>query len=198
MRGSSPLARGLRNDGHLPLICCRIIPARAGFTKPSFLGRFFSTDHPRSRGVYAYSARTTAWRAGSSPLARGLPPNRNDGHLPLRIIPARAGFTWYSLDKHLISPDHPRSRGVYRVHRSGLSGGRGSSPLARGLLYTYAGLGLVLRIIPARAGFTLSTDGTRSTSTDHPRSRGVYRARVEDDLEAARIIPARAGFTVRG
>ena len=51
-RGSSPLARGLRNDGHLPPICCRIIPARAGFTPNRNDGHLPPMDHPRSRGVY--------------------------------------------------------------------------------------------------------------------------------------------------
>ena len=50
--GSSPLARGLRNDGVLPLICCRIIPARAGFTHPPVYPQTSVSDHPRSRGVY--------------------------------------------------------------------------------------------------------------------------------------------------
>ena len=31
------------------------------------------TDHPRSRGVYTGQAFEEFWRAGSSPLARGLP-----------------------------------------------------------------------------------------------------------------------------
>ena len=71
--GSSPLARGLRGGRLRPDHHRRIIPARAGFTIPTFLGRFFTTDHPRSRGVYAAQVR-----------------RRRD---PLGIIPARAGFT---------------------------------------------------------------------------------------------------------
>ena len=71
------------------------------------------------------------------------------------------------------------------------------------------------RIIPARAGFTRLGDSIASLSSDHPRSRGVYRARasvcspVAGSSPLARglplavmsvsflsgIIPARAGFT---
>ena len=93
----------------------------------------------------------------------------------------------------------------------------GSSPLARGLRVRgrprLPGGG----IIPARAGFTPHGAGERCGVADHPRSRGVYEAGLEqtapvkgssplarglllrglDLLAQARIIPARAGFTGR-
>ena len=50
---------------------------------------------------------------GSSPLARGLQPNRATTFFYFRIIPARAGFTRQGLPGFLWSGDHPRSRGVY-------------------------------------------------------------------------------------
>ena len=72
------------------------------------------------------------------------------------------------------------------------------------------------RIIPARAGFTNGIDPRFIESTDHPRSRGVYkstwtgisgeegssplarglRARFRNHHTLTRIIPARAGFTL--
>ena len=94
---------------------------------------------------------------------------------------------------------------------------RGSSPLARGLrTYAYM-LHNVLRIIPARAGFTGVFTLARALGWDHPRSRGVYAIvnEKEEPLEGSsplarglpgldceidrmgRIIPARAGFTKR-
>ena len=92
---------------------------------------------------------------------------------------------------------------------------RGSSPLARGLLHrrhpALPGQG----IIPARAGFTSLAPTQHSRCRDHPRSRGVYRARASlaptqhgssplarglrrgrrCGRRRHRIIPARAGFT---
>ena len=71
--GSSPLARGLPPlhgsgpDRH------RIIPARAGFTRRGRHPAEGDADHPRSRGVYDSEFFTIASRAGSSPLAWGLP-----------------------------------------------------------------------------------------------------------------------------
>ena len=112
--GSSPLARGLPAEGRCVPLRGRIIPARAGFTPGSTRTRRFSPDHPRSRGVYPGFYENEEVLAGSSPLARGLQPPTQPWCSPVRIIPARAGFT-YVLEITLRGiEDHPRSRGVYR------------------------------------------------------------------------------------
>ena len=196
MRGSSPLARGLpavagpRRHRH------RIIPARAGFTQKSLHRDVLLEDHPRSRGVYSRSPPARTQTMGSSPLARGL--RRRENLLP---------------GAH---EDHPRSRGVYGLGAPAHLSSSGSSPLARGLLLDEGGQGVEVGIIPARAGFTMTTRAGRRRPTDHPRSRGVYprrsrrlwlargssplarglRLRQQDPLVAQGIIPARAGFTL--
>ena len=91
----------------------------------------------------------------------------------------------------------------------------GSSPLARGLHHVPGQQAALPGIIPARAGFTAGSGRACSTSTDHPRSRGVYPASSSGnsascgssplarglrrgrggDGPLSRIIPARAGFT---
>ena len=172
-----------------------IIPARAGFTHGKHHGAGEGTDHPRSRGVYDAPAAPRVGRAGSSPLARGLPQFLRDGVRRLRIIPARAGFTVADSTGSPATPDHPRSRGVYRTRDRHLGIAHGSSPLARGLPPP---------VTPGHRG-----------SADHPRSRGVYlradgtcglrhgssplarglQARGDAGGLAPRIIPARAGFT---
>ena len=174
MSGSSPLARGLHEHAAGCRVRLGIIPARAGFTERLSWTLSRRRDHPRSRGVYAGRTDLAGDYAGSSPLARGLligvvrlPP-------VLRIIPARAGFTAAGCCRSGRSPDHPRSRGVYRITAFRRSNVRGSSPLARGLLAKGNGKRSFTRIIPARAGFTQSCPSVRSSSTDHPRSRGVY------------------------
>ena len=111
--GSSPLARGLPQDGLLDAGAARIIPARAGFTSVRSPRTSRIPDHPRSRGVYATAFPDVHPRVGSSPLARGL--RRMIGRRP-----APPG-------------DHPRSRGVYGVRQIMDASLRGSSPLARGL-----------------------------------------------------------------
>ena len=94
-----------------------------------------------------------------------------------RIIPARAGFTAAASPGARSAEDHPRSRGVYAAVMSAGSIARGSSPLARGLRLCDGRRPPHVRIIPARAGFTVTACRRRAVAADHPRSRGVYRAR---------------------
>ena len=160
-RGSSPLARGLpdrRQDrGHVG----GIIPARAGFTACNRSRIEWSWDHPRSRGVYRLACFESHGQSGSSPLARGLP--EDHGRRPARrgIIPARAGFTTTKDFFVVADKDHPRSRGVYLACSVKHRGGRGSSPLARGLPTITGSCTATQRIIPARAGFTLPSGPDR-------------------------------------
>ena len=133
--GSSPLARGLLADSKLLLQA--------------------AVDHPRSRGVYERGAARVVYDRGSSPLARGLRHSAPIEDRDARIIPARAGFTKRPHGCRGTRRDHPRSRGVYLSRRPSPRRTRGSSPLARGLLARERLRERVLRIIPARAGFTL-------------------------------------------
>ena len=152
---------------------------------------------------------------GSSPLARGLLGLESPIPLRGRIIPARAGFTTPRRREHPISPDHPRSRGVYWGEESSVFCVSGSSPLARGLRRGKGRKSRMWGIIPARAGFTSSQSSRGKKVGDHPRSRGVYPSVLEvlyvfagssplarglrpKYLRAGHddgIIPARAGFT---
>ena len=59
--GSSPLARGLPPGSTNEYAIHRIIPARAGFTRPSLPAPRRQRDHPRSRGVYGLGG--VAWVA---------------------------------------------------------------------------------------------------------------------------------------
>ena len=74
----------------------------------------------------------------------------------------------------------------------------GSSPLARGLRWAGASDDGVVRIIPARAGFTVMNAERPDDPADHPRSRGVYQCGAGRGWVARWIIPARAGFTSPG
>ena len=160
VRGSSPLARGLRGDHRTHHRRRRIIPARAGFTSKSPGPRSAMQDHPRSRGVYTTISRTSPGVAGSSPLARGLRCSSSSCTAGARIIPARAGFTRRHRRRHAERPDHPRSRGVYRTMGIRSRMWIGSSPLARGLLAVRPRPTRHSRIIPARAGFTTEPECT--------------------------------------
>ena len=131
--GSSPLARGLHAAQQAPYAPRRIIPARAGFTAVCARRRQQRGDHPRSRGVYRPLTRGSLLIRGSSPLARGLHYSLDRIFMHMRIIPARAGFTYVPWPSRRGHRDHPRSRGVYGRGGACPRPGRGSSPLARGL-----------------------------------------------------------------
>ena len=213
--GSSPLARGLREPEPRIWFSAWIIPARAGFTLTPATSASSPRDHPRSRGVYHSSASGGHGVSGSSPLARGLQNQARNSTCPGGIIPARAGFTSEPGARDRLTPDHPRSRGVYRGRVSRGGGASGSSPLARGLLSMENRTAIERRIIPARAGFTPPGCTSPRTPTDHPRSRGVYIAALvmvvmvvgssplprglqmgsRRSAARRRIIPARGGFT---
>ena len=194
--GSSPLARGLHDCLAKMLVNRGIIPARAGST--CLCGWLI-------------------WLAlGSSPLARGLRRRFVELVLRARIIPARAGSTLMWCRRHPGLWDHPRSRGVYAKLFLNSLYGKGSSPLARGLRPEGLDMGGEYRIIPARAGSTSRQCLRCQPSPDHPRSRGVYSARLRAHYNGtgssplarglqkkcrvlflcAGIIPARAGSTL--
>ena len=174
-------------------------------------------DHPRSRGVYPLSTGSGWPMWGSSPLARGLLLLGYDAFGQTRIIPARAGFTALRKVVCPCKKDHPRSRGVYSLMCFEMNSLTGSSPLARGLRKGAAGMLTLIRIIPARAGFTTRIASLWRAAADHPRSRGVYLPSTPTPPTAVgssplarglpwgswmwwrteRIIPARAGFTWR-
>ena len=156
-------------------------------------------DHPRSRGVYCAGVRVLPSVSGSSPLARGLLGGAGDITAVGGIIPARAGFTERSHHPGRREADHPRSRGVYPQPRARCRPRPGSSPLARGLPRDDLPVMEEIRIIPARAGFTLRIKCHFTPRADHPRSRGVYVSRFRAGLwpvgssPLARGLPGGAG-----
>ena len=214
--GSSPLARGKLTFFPPRLGTVRLIPARAGKTSGPSYRVIRPWAHPRSRGENVVATPEEAVARGSSPLARGKlersPCVRGMG----RLIPARAGKTRNPAPPHLRGLAHPRSRGENPALTWIVRTPAGSSPLARGkppagpITYTD------LRLIPARAGKTVSARASQSARRAHPRSRGensdirnprvwsagsspLARGKPCDDRRPRRglgLIPARAGKTL--
>ena len=171
----------------------RIIPARAGPTRPPSTSRSLKPDHPRSCGANFTPVETGSTPAGSSPLVRGQPELVLDPVERVRIIPARAGPTEFADLPGLRPADHPRSCGANFLRTTCAVNNDGSSPLVRGqrrrphigpipgrIIPARAGptaswivSNLPPRIIPARAGPTLATPVSKRSRTDHPRSCGA-------------------------
>ena len=196
----------------------RIIPALAGNTSKMTVKSVWRRDHPRSRGEYGSGARHCSSLRGSSPLSRGILPDRVD-QVPYRgIIPALAGNTGSVAPRLCPGPDHPRSRGEYGEPVGEFAFGEGSSPLSRGIPGAAGGHAGQAGIIPALAGNTPNHDPHLPAPSDHPRSRGEYAGpEVQEAADMGssplsrgipfptvrrsglvRIIPALAGNTRRG
>ncbi len=151
----------------------RIIPARAGPTRPSSVVAFGNADHPRSCGANHSHKHLDRLSIGSSPLVRGQLVFVT-GDFPVeRIIPARAGPTVRSRISVQPSPDHPRSCGANKFEPLATDRLYGSSPLVRGQLRLRRPARIAPRIIPARAGPTFRVARASRTVSDHPRSCGA-------------------------
>ena len=132
-----------------------------------------------------------------------------------RIIPARAGQTAPATVVVGANADHPRACGANSLNAVLLSAKSGSSPRVRGKRHEIAINQFHARIIPARAGQTVTMMTRAELDTDHPRACGANTAvqsqrgaeygsspRVRGKRPCVgivrrprRIIPARAGQT---
>ena len=152
---------------------------------------------------------------GSSPRVRGKLALQLQCQGKGRIIPARAGQTRVRLQGSPATPDHPRACGANMVLRIVARLRYGSSPRVRGkhlvALDTVAGH----RIIPARAGQTVTAASRLPSAPDHPRACGANSWKLSGSIgedgssprvrgklvalfaqsSSERIIPARAGQT---
>ena len=111
---------------------------------------------------------------GSSPLARGTQVLLSSNAAPNRLIPARAGNTCWVRSWLLLSAAHPRSRGEHSALAPLFLVAVGSSPLARGTHPDSLSPDSDHRLIPARAGNTMSNVPVLTAQTAHPRSRGEH------------------------
>ena len=196
-RGSSPRVRGKRSDALGQHRGDRLIPARAGKTRPSSDASSPSWAHPRACGENFTSPLTQSTALGSSPRVRGKQQKKPPTYFRYRLIPARAGKTGV-LGHPLAQPwAHPRACG---------ENGPGTPRVQR-----------FQRLIPARAGKTRAPLALPKNSSAHPRAcgenpcmgrlrawscgssprvRGKLQARGDEEAESG-LIPARAGKTAR-
>ena len=193
----------------------RLIPARAGNTRPNEVGAGANPAHPRSRGEHLIPFHTGVMTLGSSPLARGTRIQYRGDATRRRLIPARAGNTRYSWRKRRKQQAHPRSRGEHFAPLTSTASRIGSSPLARGTPPYLRLRRTRRRLIPARAGNTPAHPQRKQSPAAHPRSRGEHgtcpasrigfegssplargtQSGLSSSISLSRLIPARAGNT---
>ena len=153
--GSSPHARGARDEDRRHRLHRGIIPACAGSTVCLSRHHGCARDHPRMRGEHSTLRIPTPWDAGSSPHARGALTSDIVNGIIDGIIPACAGSTGRSRTGPCRRRDHPRMRGEHGSTTWGLHTSPGSSPHARGARLWRWRHWRVYGIIPACAGSTL-------------------------------------------
>ena len=181
---------------------------------PVSMGR---PDHPCACGANKYTSSAFSPVPGSSPRVRG---KRVPGTRPpvfVRSIPAHAGQTVSPRIQTTCPSDHPRACGANIEHLERQQRKYGSSPRVRGKLRGQPKPASPHRIIPARAGQTLSSFLRMCWDSDHPRACGAnasygyrggclrgssprVRGKQREGAElrlSGRIIPARAGQTAR-
>ena len=111
--GSSPLARGTRQDAAAILALGRFIPAGAGNTTTLTGIQLHSAVHPRWRGEHCWTWRAHQTANGSSPLARGTQVITETESTDDRFIPAGAGNTTRPFPSGRRRTVHPRWRGEH-------------------------------------------------------------------------------------
>ena len=213
--GSSPHTRGARRARQPGALDRRIIPAYAGSTPASPTGSSPGRDHPRIRGEHYGHLSVLRDNVGSSPHTRGAHVGGGRSRLVERIIPAYAGSTMLLPIVTKVTGDHPRIRGEHSLVHTDNILKPGSSPHTRGAPILSYNAPWTIGIIPAYAGSTRSSLGTRSTGSDHPRIRGEHNPHLDTakgsggssphtrgalfwtggETERIRIIPAYAGST---
>ena len=218
LSGSSPRVRGKLAYARRRRRPVRIIPARAGQTRPPHTDWLSRPDHPRACGANYLTALIVFIAIGSSPRVRGKPRGLAAGQRGGRIIPARAGQTVWGGQRGASRADHPRACGANSSASAVTVTLPGSSPRVRGKQRASRQPDEHVRIIPARAGQTSPCCPHAIGSSDHPRACGANvvvsechdcvsgsspRVRGKRDVPVrirvrARIIPARAGQTITG
>ena len=131
-----------------------------------------SPVHPRLRGELHITAKRLATSTGSSPLARGTLNFKLSLRIKGRFIPACAGNSSRWMRWPAKFPVHPRLRGELATPSTRMLIFPGSSPLARGTLFSIVLMITKRRFIPACAGNSIRRWNCYSRSAVHPRLRG--------------------------
>ena len=113
--GSSPLTRGALVEKFKAGLDWRLIPAYAGSTRSSSVGKASRSAHPRLRGEYAAVGDGAGCEVGSSPLTRGVLRSRTYFLSSSGLILAYAGSTIYQRQQREHCAAHPCLRGEYRA-----------------------------------------------------------------------------------
>ena len=191
--GSSPRGRGKLCAALWQALDVGLIPARAG--KTGWWGPFLVVRpaHPRAGGENEIVIALVRSGTGSSPRGRGKRHQRLTLVQHTRLIPARAGKTSPNRGATCKTWAHPRAGGENGGGGGGGLGAFGSSPRGRGKRRMVLTTGWPVRLIPARAGKTITRTSSRSRRRAHPRAGGENGTLAVQDLSATDSSPRGRG-----
>ena len=153
-------------------IAQRITPAHAGKTESETQRAARQADHPRACGENGVPMRARGDANGSPPRMRGKHNNFAPMLSYLRITPAHAGKTDWSLHSIISITDHPRACGENVHPQCAHEMPGGSPPRMRGKPGGGVGAQVGGRITPAHAGKTTIICNRYVFNADHPRACG--------------------------
>ena len=130
--GSPPQVRGKLLQTSSLIVKNGITPAGAGKTRLQRRINMTNEDHPRRCGenVFVYALRRVS--AGSPPQVRGKHAVLRPEFFEIRITPAGAGKTKYTILNVIVFKDHPRRCGENRLRETYPRAIEGSPPQVRG------------------------------------------------------------------
>ena len=191
--GSSPRARGTRDEDRRDRDRARFIPACAGNTSAALASRAMSTVHPRVRGEHLITTTLALNVSGSSPRARGTLVDNPNHSNTFRFIPACAGNTICGSPASSGATVHPRVRGEHIISCSRVTSTAGSSPRARGTPRPRRDDPPGTRFIPACAGNTAVSRRRSLPAAVHPRVRGEHSRKARSHSAAGGSSPRARG-----
>src|SRR5690625_3422971 len=194
----------------------RFSPAGAGNTPGGLSCPWPPRVRPRGRGEHGHFHAARAVFFGSSPRARGtqradhgragqrrfIPAGAGNttnsimARRPCRFIPAGAGNTFPARGIAGSPAVHPRGCGEHghmRLYSSWISG---SSPRARGTLFSPRPFCAVGRFIPAGAGNTPPPPAHDTATAVHPRGRGEHHRSPSSNHESDGSSPRARGTLI--
>ena len=150
----------------------RITPTCVGNTQRKKKQAFPAQDHPHLRGEYFFKSSRAAGRAGSPPLAWGIPALLQTRIKRHGITPTCVGNTHVVGTVAILEGDHPHLRGEYTSTKRNSCIRKGSPPLAWGIRETTLPKQTLERITPTCVGNTCPQRLPKSLVKDHPHMRG--------------------------
>ncbi len=187
--GTSPLAWGKEGHSEVDDLHVRNIPTRVGKRAGMAIKRLRIPEHPHSRGEKDLFGWGQAGHDGTSPLAWGKVWRCVGNTVERRNIPTRVGKSRRCRLMHIMSTEHPHSRGEKHAKNRKRLPSNGTSPLAWGKGSSTRCGGRWSRNIPTRVGKSTFLNHDIAETSEHPHSRGEKTTHIAKNSSSVGTSP---------